>query len=516
MHKLKMTPDIRLVLIVPPQHGLLEGFVNGLVCLANYISQKLPDVKVDFLNLSTVPIAEIRKVIQEQVNQHSGRLVVGISTLTAFYQASLSVARAFKELRPESTIVLGGHHVTADAETVLRHHRDIVDFIIVGEGEAALAEFLLKLDSSEVTSTPGLAFLDGETFHKNPLPAFLNQADLDAIPNTYGDHGLLGISGKFGHTTLITARGCPHRCSFCAVANEKIRAKSVDQVAADIVELTQRGYVKIAIEDNFFAHSPRRTRELCEALTKLRRRGVRFTWDCQTRVESMMRDSVIKQLSDAGCEAVYLGVESVCPDQLLYLRKTLQPEVYLDQLHDVVKRLLDSPIDTYLNIQFGLPGETAEHLEHTHRVLTDLGSMAHNKGRRLTIFPQLFVVYPGTEHYLIGVQSGKFFKDIFESFTEWEASQSPILVWLGEHFAHGTGGLPEGILNSSKLAEGIYDVDTIAIGRISNALRLLMDIPGIEVFDYKSHLINEISFSCEPSVLDGEEAAQFSHEKEYV
>lgn len=507
-----------MILVVPPQHGLLEGFVNGLVCIANYVSQKLPAVKVDFLNLSTTPVEEIPEVIAGRLTQtHTDRLVVGISTLTAFYQASLNVAKAFKQRCPDSTVVLGGHHVSADPETVLRHHHEIVDFIIIGEGERALVELLKRLDSSDVFSTPALAFLLGDRFCLNPPPPFLSQEDLDAIPNTFGDHGLLGVSGKFGHTTLITARGCPHRCAFCAVANEKIRAKSVQQVVIDILKLTEQGYFKIAIEDNFFAHSPKRTEELCAALAKVRRRGVRFTWDCQTRVESMMREGVVQQLDNAGCEAVYLGVESLCPDQLLYLRKTLRPEIYLDQLHEVVQRLLDSPIETYINIQFGLPGETVEHLEHTHRVLAELGQMAIRKGRELTIFPQLFVVYPGTQHFLTGVEGGKFSKHVFETFTEWEAAQSPILVWLGEHFAHGTGGLPEGILNLTKLSKGEYEVDAFAVGRITNALRMLMHLPGIRVFDYKSHLINEVSFSSvELPALHNQEANLPSFAKEFV
>lgn len=491
-----MRNRIKLILVVPPQYGLLEGFVNGLICLANYVTQNLAGVSVDLLNLSSTHAQLTEKAIRKAcIRQPYEHLVVGVTTLTAFYQSALHVAKTFKDIVPECTVVFGGHHASADAETVLRNHSETVDFVITGEGEKALVEFLIKLETPNVYETRGLAYLRGEDFHQNPSPRFLGQDELDSIPITYRDEGVLGTPGKFGHTTLITARGCPHRCAFCAVANERIRTKSIGQVVSDILELRRKGYTNIAIEDNFFAHSLKRTDELCGALEGLQRRGLRFTWDCQTRVESMMRTGVIDRLAAAGCQAVYLGVESLCPDHLFFLRKTTNPSRYIDCVYEVVRRLLDSPVDCYINIQFGLPGETAEHNEHTHRVLSNLGELAHAKGRVLTIFPQLYVVYPGTQHFLTGLEKGVFPRNVFETFTSWEVSQTPILVWLGEHFAHGTGGLPQGILEPEPLRAGAYEVNPEAVTRISNALRVLNHLKGIKIFDYKDHLTNEVGFS---------------------
>lgn len=513
-----MKRSTKLILVVPPQHGLLEGFVNGLICLANYVTQNLPWVRVDLLNLSTTRAELTTEAIREACPRgRDEHLVVGVTTLTAFYQSSLLVAKTFKELDPECTVVFGGHHASADAEMVLRHHRDIVDFVIVGEGEKALVEFLNNLGTAEVYGTPALAYLRDDGFYQNPSPPFLGQEELDAIPITYGGEGLLGIPGKFGHTTLITARGCPHRCAFCAVANERIRAKSVGQVVSDVLELTQKGYTNIAIEDNFFAHSRKRTDELCDALEGLQLRGVQFTWDCQTRVESMMRKGVIERLAAAGCQAVYLGVESLCPDHLLFLRKTSNPSTYIDCIYEVIRRLLDSAVDCYVNIQFGLPGEMPEHDEHTHRMLSELGEMAAAKGRVLTVFPQLYVVYPGTQHFSSGVEKGAFPRNLFETFTEWESSQTPILVWLGEHFAHGTGGLPQGILDHDRLRDGVYEVNPEAVKRISNALRVLNHLPGIKIFDYKDHLTNEVGFSpLELPTLHDEGSVMATTERSFV
>src|SRR5439155_10292908 len=114
----------------------------------------------------------------------------------------------------------------------------------------------------------------------------------------------------------------------------------------------------------------------------------------------------------------------------------------------VVPALLESDVECFINLQFGLPGESKKHHEVTKAFLKEIGLDAARKSKRITIFPMLHVVYPGTEHFLSGLRQQKFPRDIFESFTFWEMRQAPVLNWLGKHFAHGTGGIPVGILNS--------------------------------------------------------------------
>src|SRR5256885_1331873 len=81
--------------------------------------------------------------------------------------------------------------------------------------------------------------------------------------------------------------------------------------------------------------------------------------DCRSRIESMDRQETINLMQKAGCEAVYLGVESLHEGVLHFLGKTTNPKRYLSRLTEhVVPSLLDSNIDCYINLQFGLPGET--------------------------------------------------------------------------------------------------------------------------------------------------------------
>ena len=72
-----------LVLVVPPQLGLLEGFANGVISLANYILQQLPSLRVEVLDLGVASPEAAEAAVQWAVAQAKGPLVLGITTTTA-------------------------------------------------------------------------------------------------------------------------------------------------------------------------------------------------------------------------------------------------------------------------------------------------------------------------------------------------------------------------------------------------------------------------------------------------
>jgi radical SAM superfamily enzyme YgiQ (UPF0313 family) len=483
--------DAKLILVMPPMYGLLDGFATGLISLANYVARHHPQSEPDILDLSTTHCNKLEQRIREVTLAPHDKYIVGITSTTASYQAALQVARLFKRIIPSCCVVFGGHHVSGDAEMVLRSHQDTVDYVIVGEGERSLAALVGRYP--DVTDVPGLAYLNRGFLVRNPAPPLLEEAELDDIDITFGAHGLFRKPGKFGHVTYVSARGCPLKCAFCSVANERIRARSVAQIIRDVRQLTSFGYWRIAIEDNFFAHTAARTHEVCAALSELHEEAhLDFTWDCQTRVEAVARANTVPLLERAGCEAVYIGVESVVPRHLVYLNKAMKPTRYLQQLtQGAVPKLINSDVNCFINLQLGLPGETQEDTQMTISTLRGLGSMALRRKKKLTIFPMLHVVYPGTQHFYQGIKERRFPLDAFESFTAWEDLHTPVRTWLGRHFAHGTGGLPEGILVPDKVRRGTYEVDSDAVFCIANTLHILRNLDGIEVFDYGAHLVED-------------------------
>lgn len=479
------------MLVQPPLLELLDGFSFGLISLANYVvSNSKIEVEVDLLDFSRMSFSEVENYVFEISNNVDDLdlLFIGITTTTATYQSALFVAKTFKKFLPKSVVIFGGPHATADYETILKYHRDIVDVIVVGEGEKSLNYLLQNYPRLELI--PGIAYVKNDRIYRNPPPPLLMQKELDSIPVTFKDR-FIGTPGKFNRVTYVSSRGCFYKCSFCAVGNNNIRSKSIKAFIKDIKTLLELGFKRIAIEDNFFVHSFQRVKNICKALTELKKKWD-FTWDCQTRVESLIHKDIIGLMESAGCEAVYIGVESFNFDHLIYLNKTKNPEYYVKVLLEkVIPGLMDSKIECYLNLQFGLPNETIYHIENTVSILKSIGQMALNKGKFITIFPQLHVIYPGTPLFYQELKNGSFPEDIFEYFTKWEMDHKLIIAWLGEHFAHGAGGLPIGILDKKRLKDKVFDVQTDKILTISHLLERISRLPGIKIFNYGDYIVSD-------------------------
>jgi anaerobic magnesium-protoporphyrin IX monomethyl ester cyclase len=478
-----------LLLAVPPQAGLLEGFSSGIISLGSYISVVNTDTQVKFVDFSRTSLGRLSDQVCETLTDISGPVFVGITGTTASYQSMLQTAQAFKQHDSNVITILGGHHATPQDDVILRRH-PYVDFIIRGEGEIGLSRLLHH--PGDLTCVPNLSFRDGSTVIRTPDAPLLDQVDLDQIDSTVGIDQFHSPPGKFNRVTYVSARGCPLKCSFCAVRASTIRTKSIPAVIQDLRYLVlQQGHDRVAIEDNFFAHQRRRTLELCAAIERLQEEK-RFTWDCQTRVESMRRPDVVTAMARANCDAAYLGVESLVGEHLLFLRKTSKPDAYLEMLEtEVIPKMLTAGIDAYIMLQLGIPGEEERHRASTLKRLERLGRVASQYGRQIAIHPQLHVIYPGTPHFDMSVAAGTFGKigyEIFEEFAPWEANHKPILKYLGKHFAHGVGGIPISILEADALRRGQFEIAGREIFVLSDHLTKMSEIPGITVFQYGDYL----------------------------
>jgi hypothetical protein len=187
-----------------------------------------------------------------------------------------------------------------------------------------------------------------------------------------------------------------------------------------------------------------------------------------------------------------LGVESLVPEQLLFLGKTPQPERYVECLRtEVLPKILSAGMDVNINLQLGIPDESYSQRQATLAELSRLGEVAVRRGRKIVVNPQLHVIYPGTPHFGMHVAAGTFGSmgnEVFEQFTRWEADRQPILEYFGKHFAHGNGGIPIGILDRNELQKSTFKIEARAIDELSSQLVEMEGIAGISVFKYGEFL----------------------------
>ena len=243
--------------------------------------------------------------------------LVGISTITSTAPRAYAIADRVRALG--IPVLMGGPHVTYLTEEALAH----ADFVVRGEGEAALAAFVdareRGLGFSEV---PNLSYKDaaGRIVH-NPMAP--RASDLDRIP--FPDFSLLRPDAKgrnhMPSIPVLTSRGCPFDCSFCSVTGmfgRKYRFRSTENIIEELRLYDDRKTLIFFYDDNFAA-DPKRTRDLCEAMI---REKFRFKWTTQVRADVARDPDLVRLMKKAGCHTVYIGFESVNPESLEGMNKS--------------------------------------------------------------------------------------------------------------------------------------------------------------------------------------------------
>ncbi len=339
---------MKLVLINPGQRAYLLTPPSNLCYLAAYIREK-----------SSWEVAILDEPAGNDVEKELLKInpdVVGITATTCFADRAYHFADfCRKEL--SKTVIMGGVHASALPEEALTH----VDVVIVGEGEIALLELLLKIEKGHV---PRHEVIEG-TFIKNiddlPLPAW-DLIDLQfyihSPENSANTINFVPRSTPAG--TLITSRGCPYRCTFCYNSKKRapVRYHSAQRALEEILILQDRYGVKALFffDDEFITNKPR-LRVICNALSE---KGRSLKWACQARSDQLDEETLV-MLKKAGCVMIGLRIESAVQRVLDLLNKQITVEDHIK----AIKLCRKVGMKIYANIIFGTPTETREEMMET-------------------------------------------------------------------------------------------------------------------------------------------------------
>ncbi|XDD52073.1 radical SAM protein [Leptospira sp. WS92.C1] len=195
--------------------------------------------------------------------------LIGISSLfSPYYREALKTADAIKEVL-DVPILMGGSHVSACPELMLSHKN--VDFIIRGEGEKPIYEFLREFQNEKkYSSVASLGWKENGKLHLNPIGENFSLKELPPpdLSSLSKEHYLFeGKPMRF----IITSRSCPHRCSFCSVHTTfgtKYRRNTVEGVLNEIKESYQLGYRVFDFEDDNLTFFRPEMKQLCEELIR--------------------------------------------------------------------------------------------------------------------------------------------------------------------------------------------------------------------------------------------------------
>lgn len=380
------------------QHRLDNShYPIGVPYLHTYIESRGNEMKTLFLNLVSYDICfeEVEKAIQEYRPD-----IVGLQMLTQNRVCSYRLMEKIHRDYPGIHLVIGGIHATIMHEQLIRRYPYLI--AVIGEGELTFAELIEKLMVGEdISGVKGIAYMkDGQFVRPPPRPLI---ADLDILPfpkhELFFDH-----EREFG--CLLTSRGCPFRCSFCAlesITRHVNRTRSVKNVVDEIEHMTKKfpQMKRIWIHDDTFFLNNQRVIEFCDEVI---RRGIGVEFIASGRLKPVSAE-MIKKLEEARFTKILFGLESGTDEILFKAHKGITRKDVLETFN----LLRHTKIEVVCFLIVGLPGETMDTVHSTARFVQHLQTIKYIYYNDIGIL----IIYPGTEVFRLAKEKGIITEDFW-------------------------------------------------------------------------------------------------------
>lgn len=271
------------------------------------------------------------------------------------------VITSLKKIKPSYTIVLGGPEVSFEKENFLRAN-PACDYIIYGEGERAMKEFILyKQGELSIDEVHNLAYINDNRYIKTEEAPLIDMKDL-SFP--YEDEEALE------HRTLYyeAQRGCPYRCSFClSSAIKGLRYKPIDLVKMDLDRLIAMKPSIVKFIDRTFNSNEDFAINIIEHILENNKTNTKFHFEITL---DRMSDRFYETLKKLPKDMVQfeIGLQSINPQTL----KAIQRHNDLERIKEhsqMIKEL--GAIHQHIDLIAGLPYEDFESFKESFNYLYD-------------------------------------------------------------------------------------------------------------------------------------------------
>ncbi len=300
---------------------------------------------------------------------HTGDLACVTLTLSN-YKSALRVIKKAKEAG--ATTAVGGPWAGAKARQIMDRHATDIDYLVQGEGETGLGKIIGNryLPHGIVDSAP-------IRMDELPAPDFSGWSKED-IKTYFDNYRRMIRSGKYGPAPdeiplfvfYQSSRGCIQmpRCGFCGsrLGNE-LKYRSPDRFAQDMKKIKEQ-LSWLCRRIHIFDCSDSFT----SSLNRFGGVGIEHdpdvTFTVYARADEISAESAAF-LRSLGVTKTSIGVETGSDRTMITIGKRSSIEKNLA----AIRFLADAGIMTYVNLLYGIPGETRDDL---HRTLEHFGRIA--------------------------------------------------------------------------------------------------------------------------------------------
>lgn len=394
----------RILLLSPPYINLYGKFDNAagryFPLGLGYIAAYLQTYGHHTVTMYEPEAQKLNRGDMEQIISGTNPDVVAITCATPNFPRAVELAHIVKTCT-DAKVVIGGVHASALPEFIMKRYADVIDCVVVGEGETTMLELVdAYMSGKKLDDVLGIVFCKNGSIVRTAKRPLITELDTlpfparDLIPQHLFRPNLHNARYK-NCLTLLTSRGCPYNCSFCAariVSGTKYRTHSSEYVLEEMSHL-KRDYQaeQLIITDDTFTIDHERLERICRGMIDKR---LKLSWFCFSQVNTVNRD-IMKMMMKAGCYSIGFGVESADESLLLQMGKPISPT----QAKNTIRTANELGLKTQAFYIFGLPGETKAKMQATVRFAEEVNSTL--------AFFNMLVPYPGTrdfDTYFNGVQ----------------------------------------------------------------------------------------------------------------
>lgn len=289
------------------------------------------------------------------------------------------LAKIIRQRAPEVHITTGGPTATLRAERVFEIPE--IDSAMWGDTDFRMPEFLdwlnsgssdfgimgsaVRMPDGEIKSNP---LTHGKfPFDDAPRPA----RDLIDMDRYYEKiHQFKMHPKSWPATSMITSRGCPGNCVFCA--NPRLHGRyfvprSPEMVVEEMIELVDKyGAKELVIFDENWSANPKRAERMLDLMIEA---DLGVSWYPQDSAVWTMNDTILEKMAKSGCYRVKFSIES---GNQRVLKEVIDKPVQLDMAKPVIARAQELGMAVGANFVIGFPDETREELLDSLEYAVDL------------------------------------------------------------------------------------------------------------------------------------------------
>ncbi len=280
---------------------------------------------------------------------------IGFSCYVWNYSILQQVIPIIKQVHPETLIIVGGPELLEQEEEIMQRI-PAIDVIVYKDGEIAFIDLLHQIISgkNDWASVRGILARKNGDFIDTYLQRKSLRYEDTASPYLEGI-----ITGEHSNLFMITYRGCPGRCAYCAwCGNEmnKLELLPMERVKKELDLITQMGAKSIGIFDSNFNHPPERASQIFDLILEYDQINLVGN---HLYAQSVKQD-LVQKMSKVNT-IVGVGLQTTDPDT----NKLMKRQLHIDKMSGGIQLIKQHDINFVLQMIIGLPGDTYDSIAST-------------------------------------------------------------------------------------------------------------------------------------------------------